>query len=83
MARKVIVKTFIIQSIKSDIIEKIDEFLQSTYDSIKGVYRVIPNTELIYLTISYNSASFDATVSYINNILEDSGTAFSTTIMNL
>ena len=72
------ISTFIIECLRTDVIDILDTLLWQYGKFMKGVYEIIPNSNLIVLTVNSFTSSFQLNLNVIENRLMNSGRVIKT-----
>lgn len=72
------ISTFIIEYLRTDVIDNLDTLLWQYGKFMKGVYEIIPNSNLIVLTVNSFTSSFQLNLNVIENRLMNSGRVIKT-----
>lgn len=72
------ISTFIIECLRTDVIDTLDTLLWQYGKFMKGVYEIIPNSNLIVLTVNSLTSSFQLNLNVIENRLAGSGKVIKT-----
>lgn len=72
------ISTFIIECLKTDVIDNLDALLWEYGKFMKGVYEIIPNSNLIVLTVNSLTSGFQLNLNVIENRLMNSGKVIKT-----
>lgn len=72
------ISTFIIECLRTDVIDNLDTLLWEYGKFMKGVYEIIPNSNLIVLTINSLTSGFQLNLNEIESRLAGSGKVIKT-----
>lgn len=72
------ISTFIIECLRTDVIDNLDTLLWEYGKFMKGVYEIIPNSNLIVLTVNSFTSSFRLNLNVIESRLAGSGKVIKT-----
>ena len=72
------ISTFIIEGLRTDVIDNLDALLWEYGKFMKGVYEIIPNSNLIVLTVNSLTSGFQLNLNVIENRLMNSGRVIKT-----
>lgn len=72
------ISTFIIECLRTDVIDNLDTLLWEYGKFMKGVYEIIPNSNLIVLTVNSLTSGFQLNLNVIENRLMNSGRVIKT-----
>jgi hypothetical protein len=72
------ISTFIIECLRTDVIDELDALLWEYGKFMKGVYEIIPNSNLIVLTVNSLTSGFQLNLNVIENRLMNSGKVIKT-----
>lgn len=72
------ISTFIIECLRTDVIDELDALLWEYGKFMKGVYEIIPNSNLIVLTVNSLTSGFQLNLNVIENCLMNSGKVIKT-----
>lgn len=72
------ISTFIIECLRTDVIDNLDTLLWEYGKFMKGVYEIIPNSNLIVLTVNSLTSGFQLNLNVIENRLMNSGKVIKT-----
>lgn len=72
------ISTFIIECLRTDVIDNLDVLLWEYGKFMKGVYEIIPNSNLIVLTVNSLTSGFQLNLNVIENRLMNSGKVIKT-----
>lgn len=72
------ISTFIIECLRTDVIDNLDALLWEYGKFMKGVYEIIPNSNLIVLTVNSLTSGFQLNLNVIENRLMNSGKVIKT-----
>ena len=72
------ISTFIIECLRTDVIDNLDALLWEYGKFMKGVYEIIPNSNLIVLTVNSLTSGFQLNLNVIENRLMNSGRVIKT-----
>lgn len=75
------ISTFIIECLRTDVIDNLDALLWEYGKFMKGVYEIIPNSNLIVLTVNSLTSGFQLNLNVIENRLMNSGRVIKTLIL--
>lgn len=75
------ISTFIIECLKTDVIDNLDTLLWEYGKFMKGVYEIIPNSNLIVLTVNSLTSGFQLNLNEIESHLANSGRVIKTLIL--
>lgn len=78
---KVKISTFIIECLRTDVIDNLDTLLWEYGKFMKGVYEIIPNSNLIVLTVNSLTSGFQLNLNEIESRLAGSGKVIKTLIL--
>lgn len=67
------ISTFIIECLRTDMIDNLDTLLWEYGKFMKGVYEIIPNSNLIVLTVNSLTSGFQLNLNEIESRLAGSG----------
>lgn len=72
------ISTFIIECLRTDVIDNLDTLLWEYGKFMKGVYEIIPNSNLIVLTVNSLTSGFQLNLNEIESHLANSGRVIKT-----
>lgn len=72
------ISTFIIEYLRTDVIDNLDMLLWEYGKFMKGIYEIIPNSNLIVLTVNSLTSGFQLNLNVIENRLMNSGRVIKT-----
>lgn len=72
------ISTFIIECLRTDVIDNLDALLWEYGKFMKGVYEIIPNSNLIVLTVNSLTSGFQLNLNEIESHLANSGRVIKT-----
>lgn len=72
------ISTFIIECLRTDMIDNLDTLLWEYGKFMKGVYEIIPNSNLIVLTVNSLTSGFQLNLNEIESRLAGSGKVIKT-----
>lgn len=72
------ISTFIIECLRTDVIDNLDTLLWEYGKFMKGVYEIIPNSNLIVLTVNSLTSGFQLNLNEIESRLAGSGKVIKT-----
>jgi len=72
------ISTFIIECLRTDVIDNLDALLWEYGKFMKGVYEIIPNSNLIVLTVNSLTSGFQLNLNEIESRLAGSGKVIKT-----
>lgn len=72
------ISTFIIECLRTDVIDELDALLWEYGKFMKGVYEIIPNSNLIVLTVNSLTSGFQLNLNEIESHLANSGRVIKT-----
>ena len=72
------ISTFIIECLRTDVIDNLDALLWEYGKFMKGVYEIIPNSNLIVLTVNSLTSGFQLNLNVIESHLANSGRVIKT-----
>lgn len=72
------ISTFIIECLRTDVIDNLDTLLWEYGKFMKGVYEIIPNSNLIVLTVNSLTSDFQLNLNEIESHLANSGRVIKT-----
>lgn len=72
------ISTFIIECLRTDVIDNLDTLLWEYGKFIKGVYEIIPNSNLVVLTVNSLTSGFQLNLNKIESYLVGSGKVIKT-----
>lgn len=72
------ISTFIIECLRTDVIDNLDALLWEYGKFMKGVYEIIPNSNLIVLTVVSRTPSFQLNLNVVESYLANSGRVIKT-----
>lgn len=72
------ISTFIIECLRTDVIDNLDTLLWEYGKFMKGVYEIIPNSNLIVLTVNSLTSGFQLNLNEIESRLASSGKVIKT-----
>lgn len=72
------ISTFIIECLRTDMIDNLDTLLWEYGKFMKGVYEIIPNSNLIVLTVNSLTSGFQLNLNEIESCLAGSGKVIKT-----
>lgn len=75
------ISTFIIECLRTDVIDNLDALLWEYGKFMKGVYEIIPNSNLIVLTVNSLTSGFQLNLNVIESHLANSGRVIKTLIL--
>lgn len=75
------ISTFIIEYLRTDVIDNLDTLLWEYGKFMKGVYEIIPNSNLIVLTVNSLTSGFQLNLNEIESRLAGSGKVIKTLIL--
>ena len=75
------ISTFIIECLRTDVIDNLDTLLWEYGKFMKGVYEIIPNSNLIVLTVNSLTSGFQLNLNEIESQLANSGRVIKTLIL--
>lgn len=75
------ISTFIIECLRTDVIDNLDTLLWEYGKFMKGVYEIIPNSNLIVLTVNSLTSGFQLNLNEIESYLANSGRVIKTLIL--
>ncbi len=75
------ISTFIIECLRTDVIDNLDTLLWEYGKFMKGVYEIIPNSNLIVLTVNSLTSGFQLNLNEIESHLANSGRVIKTLIL--
>lgn len=75
------ISTFIIECLRTDVIDNLDTLLWEYGKFMKGVYEIIPNSNLIVLTVDSLTSGFQLNLNEIESHLANSGRVIKTLIL--
>lgn len=75
------ISTFIIECLRTDVIDNLDTLLWEYGKFMKGVYEIIPNSNLIVLTVNSLISGFQLNLNEIESHLANSGRVIKTLIL--
>lgn len=75
------ISTFIIECLRTDVIDNLDILLWEYGKFMKGVYEIIPNSNLIVLTVNSLTSGFQLNLNEIESHLANSGRVIKTLIL--
>lgn len=75
------ISTFIIECLRTDVIDILDTLLWEYGKFMKGVYEIIPNSNLIVLTVNSLTSGFQLNLNEIESHLANSGRVIKTLIL--
>lgn len=75
------ISTFIIECLRTDVIDNLDTLLWEYGKFMKGVYGIIPNSNLIVLTVNSLTSGFQLNLNEIESHLANSGRVIKTLIL--
>lgn len=75
------ISTFIIECLRTDVIDNLDTLLWEYGKFMKGVYEIIPNSNLIVLTVNSLTSGFQLNLNEIESRLAGSGKVIKTLIL--
>lgn len=75
------ISTFIIECLRTDVIDNLDMLLWEYSKFMKGIYEIIPNSNLIVLTVNSFTSSFQLNLNEIESHLANSGRVIKTLIL--
>ena len=75
------ISTFIIECLRTDVIDNLDTLLWEYGKFMKGVYEMIPNSNLIVLTVNSLTSGFQLNLNEIESHLANSGRVIKTLIL--
>lgn len=75
------ISTFIIECLRTDVIDNLDALLWEYGKFMKGVYEIIPNSNLIVLTVNSLTSDFQLNLNEIESRLAGSGKVIKTLIL--
>jgi hypothetical protein len=72
------ISTFIIECLRTDVIDNLDALLWEYGKFMKGVYEIIPNSNLIVLTVNSLTSGFQLNLNKVESYLVNSGRVIKT-----
>jgi hypothetical protein len=72
------ISTFIIECLRTDVIDELDALLWEYGKFMKGVYEIIPNSNLIVLTVNSLTSGFQLNLNKVESYLVNSGRVIKT-----
>jgi hypothetical protein len=72
------ISTFIIECLRTDVIDNLDTLLWEYGKFMKGVYEIIPNSNLIVLTVNSLTSGFQLNLNVVESYLANSGRVIKT-----
>lgn len=72
------ISTFIIECLRTDILDNLDTLLWEYGKFMKGVYEIIPNSNLVVLTVNSLTSGFQLNLNEIESRLAGSGKVIKT-----
>lgn len=72
------ISTFIIECLRTDVIDNLDTLLWEYGKFMKGVYEIIPNSNFIVLTVNSLTSGFQLNLNEIESHLANSGRVIKT-----
>lgn len=75
------ISTFIIECLMTDVTDNLDTLLWEYGKFMKGVYEIIPNSNLIVLTVNSLTSGFQLNLNEIESHLANSGRVIKTLIL--
>lgn len=72
------ISTFIIECLRTDVIDNLDTLLWEYGKFTKGVYEIIPNSNLIVLTVNSLTSGFQLNLNKVESYLVNSGRVIKT-----
>ena len=75
------ISTFIIECLRTDVADNLDTLLWKYGKFMKGVYEIIPNSNLIVLTVNSLTSGFQLNLNEIESHLANSGRVIKTLIL--
>lgn len=75
------ISTFIIECLRTDVIDNLDALLWEYGKFMKGVYEIIPNSNLIVLTVNNLTSGFQLNLNKVESYLVNSGRVIKTLIL--
>lgn len=75
------ISTFIIECLRTDVIDNLNTLLWEYGKFMKGVYEIIPNSNLIVLTVNSLTSGFQLNLNEIESHLANSGRVIKTLIL--
>lgn len=75
------ISTFIIECLRTDVADNLDTLLWEYGKFMKGVYEIIPNSNLIVLTVNSLTSGFQLNLNEIESHLANSGRIIKTLIL--
>lgn len=75
------ISTFIIECLRTDVIDNLDALLWEYGKFMKGVYEIIPNSNLIVLTVNSLTSGFQLNLNKVESYLVNSGRVIKTLIL--
>lgn len=72
------ISTFIIECLRTDILDNLDTLLWEYGKFMKGVYEIIPNSNLVVLTVNSFTSGFQLNLNEIESRLAGSGKVIKT-----
>lgn len=75
------ISTFIIECLRTDVADNLDTLLWEYGKFMKGVYEIIPNSNLIVLTVNSLTSGFQLNLNEIESHLANSGRVIKTLIL--
>lgn len=75
------ISTFIVECLRTDVIDNLDTLLWEYGKFMKGVYEIIPNSNLIVLTVNSLISGFQLNLNEIESRLAGSGKVIKTLIL--
>lgn len=75
------ISTFIIECLRTDVTDNLDALLWEYGKFMKGVYEIIPNSNLIVLTVNSLTSGFQLNLNKVESHLANSGRVIKTLIL--
>lgn len=72
------ISTFIIECLRTNVIDILDTLLWEYGKFMKGVYEIIPNSNLIVLTVNSLTSGFQLNLNVVESYLTNSGRVIKT-----
>lgn len=72
------ISTFIIECLRTDVIDNLDALLWEYGKFMKGVYEIIPDSNLIVLTVNSLTSGFQLNLNKVESYLVNSGRVIKT-----
>lgn len=72
------ISTFIIECLRTDVIDNLDALLWEYGKFMKGVYEIIPNSNLIVLIVNSLTSGFQLNLNKVESYLVNSGRVIKT-----